>query len=441
MDLKEMRRTAKEMILKGVEAADPEYLVENCIDLEGNTIKICEKRFKRSDYDEIVVFGIGKASFAMAVGCKKLEPDDGLVITKSGEVYQEERCPVEIRKAHHPYPKEANKEATDELLSKVDEKENALFIFLVSGGGSAMFLSPVEGITLREMNDLNKLLVKSGANIHEINAVRKHVSRVKGGRFGNICSKKGDVVSLIISDVVGDDLSVIASGPTYPDDSTFKDAERVLKEYDIWEDVSESIREHIEEGLKGDVEETPTELDVDNFLIGNNLLALKEVKNLAVQKGFNPLILTSQNQGEARLVAKPLMGIAKEIQDSGNPLKAPAAVILGGETTVSFRSMDTESGLGGPNRELVLSSAVEIQDRDNIVVASVDSDGIDGVDKAGAMADTSTIKNCDLDPKEYLERHDSQSFFEAIDSSIEFDSRTNVNDITVILVGEKVDGN
>lgn len=434
MDLEDMRDTAEEMILEGVKAADPEILVKDRIEVEGDTIKICDEEFDRSDHDQVIVFGIGKASVAMAAGCSKLRPDDGLVITKSGADHDEESCPVKVRKAHHPYPKKENQEATDELLSKV--KDDSLFIFLVSGGGSAMFLSPLEGITLSEMNSLNKLLVKSGANIHEINAVRKHVSKVKGGRFGDMCCHKGDIVSMIISDVVGDDLSVIASGPTYPDDSTFQDAEKVLDEYGIWDDVPESIRERIQAGLKGEVEETPTELDVDNFLIGNNLLALEEAKGIAEENGFDPLVLTSQNEGEAKVVAKPLMGIAKEIQDSGNPVEAPAAIILGGETTVRFRSKGSESGLGGPNRELALSSAIEIKDRVNIVVASADSDGIDGMDKAGAIADTSTIKRSDLDPKEYLDRHDSQSFFNAIDDNIEFESRTNVNDITVILVGD-----
>ncbi|MFP4001052.1 MAG: glycerate kinase [Thermoplasmata archaeon] len=437
MNIDEMRDLAKEMILEAVKAADPEKLVRDSIKVEENTIKIAGKKFNRNDYEEVVVFAIGKASVAMATGCDKLDPDDGLVITKSGEEYDEERCPVKVRKANHPYPKEANIEATNELLSKVKEKENALFVFMVSGGGSALFLSPVEGITLSEMNTLNKLLVKSGANIHEINAVRKHVSEVKGGRFGDLCSSKGDIVSLIISDVVGDDLSVIASGPTYPDDSTFEDAERVLKEYDLWEDVPDSIRKHIEEGLKGNMNDTPTDLNVDNYLIGNNLLALKKGKEIAERNDFDSLILTSQNEGEGKVVAKPLSGIAKEIQDSGYPMNPPAAVILGGETTVRFRSMDAESGMGGPNRELVLSGAMEIKNRNNIVFASVDSDGIDGMDKAGAIADTTTIQNSGLDPKEHLDRHDSQTFFETIDGNIEFESRTNVNDITVILVGEK----
>jgi len=437
MNLQEMRDLTEKMIIEGVKGADPENLVKNSIEVSGNKITICGKTFDREDYEEIVLLGIGKASVSMAIGCEELEPDDGLIITKLEKDIEEERSPVKVRKAHHPYPKKENMEASEELLSIIEEKENALFVFLVSGGGSALFTSPAEGITLSEMNGLNKLLVKSGANIHQINAVRKHVSRVKGGRLGKMCCRKGDMVSLIISDVVGDDLSVISSGPTYPDGSTYKDAEEVLKEFDIWNKVSNSIRERINMGLEGKVDETPTELNVHNFLIGNNMVALKEAKKVADQRDLNNLILTSQNEGEAKVVAKPLMGIAKEIQDTGNPIEPPAAVILGGETTVRFSSEDDEMGKGGPNRELVLSSAIEIQDRKNIVIGSVDSDGIDGMDKAGAIADTSTVERCELDPKDHLERHDSQPYFESINDSIEFDSRTNVNDITVILVEEK----
>ncbi|MBS3789475.1 MAG: DUF4147 domain-containing protein [Candidatus Thermoplasmatota archaeon] len=437
MTLKEMRELAEEMIIEGIRSADPEHLVKNNIDIDGQKIKICGETFYRNDYEEIVLLGVGKASLPMAKGCKKLDPDDGIVITKSCRDIEKDTYPVKVKEAHHPYPEHANIEATNELLSKVEGKENALFIFLVSGGGSALFTSPSKDITLSEIKDLNRLLIKSGADIHEINVVRKHVSRVKGGRFGNFCSQRGDIVSLIISDVVGDDLSVVASGPTYPDDSTYKDAEEILKEFDLWKKVSHSIREHIKKGIEGEVEETPTELDVHNFLVGNNMVALQGAKKIVEEKNINNIILTSQNQGGAKVVAKPLMGIAKEIQDTSNPIGPPAVLILGGETTVRLESTNEETGKGGPNRELVLSSAIEIQGRKNIVIASVDSDGTDGLGKAGAIADTSTVERCEFDPKDNLERHDTQPYFESIGDSIEFDSRTNVNDITVIIVEEK----
>ncbi|MFP4050745.1 MAG: glycerate kinase [Thermoplasmata archaeon] len=432
-----MKQIAYDMIRKGVETADPERLINENIELDNNKIKISNKEFNKNEYSKILLFGIGKAAVSMASGLNKLDPDDGLIITKEGKVFEGHYCPVPVRKVSHPYPEQKNIEVSEEIIDKIEGLENALIIFLISGGGSALFLSPVESISISEMNELNKLLVKSGANIHQINSVRKHVSRVKGGRFAELCEEKADLISLIISDVVGDDLSVIASGPTYPDDSTFKDAKKALKDFDLWDKISKNIRNHIEKGTRSKMKETPNSVKTYNFLIGNNMTALNGAKEVAKKNGLNPLILTSQNQGEAREVAKPYIGMAKEVQDTGNPIEPPAALIFGGEMTVTFESMDSESGKGGPNREFVLASAIEIVDRENIVVASVDSDGIDGVEKAGAIADTNSIKRSNLNAKDFLKSHSSQDFFDSIDDSIEFDSRTNVNDISVIIIDEK----
>ncbi len=425
-----MKRIAEEMISKGVKAADAEKLVRENIDVKRDKLEICGETFFRDEYDDLTVLGIGKASVPMAFGCDMLDPDDGLVITDgSGS----SPPGIEVKVARHPYPKKANIEAGEALLSKIREKKNSLFIFLVSGGGSALFLSPVENITVSEMNELNRSLVKSGADIHEINAVRKHLSRVKGGQLGRELTERGDAVSLIISDVVGDDPSSIASGPTSPDLTTFKDAQAVLKRYDLWHEVSESIREYIDKGLAGEVKETPTSSEVKNFIIGDNMITLRAAERVAYEHNFHPMILTSQNTGEAEIIAKPYMGIAKEIQDSGRPIEPPAALIFGGEMTVEFDSHQ-ESGEGGPNREFVLSSAVEIRDRKNIVVASADTDGTDGVGKAGSVAAADSVQQSNLDPKELLEKHDSQAFFDQLNSSIEFKGRTNVNDISVILI-------
>lgn len=432
-----MKQITYEMIRKGVETADPERLVNESVELNNDKIKILDKEFNKDNYNKIVLFGIGKAAVSMASGFNKLNPDDGLIVTKIGNIYEDHYCPVPIREVSHPYPEGKNIKATEEIINKIKDLKNALIIFLISGGGSALFSSPVENISVSELNDLNRLLVRSGANIHQINTVRKHVSRVKGGRFADLCEEKGDLVSLIISDVVGDELSVIASGPTYPDESTFKDAKNVLKNFELWNKVSNNIRDHIENGIKSKVEETPKSVKAHNFLIGNNMTALNGAKIVAKKYGLIPSILTSQNQGEAREVAKPYIGMAKEVQDTGNPIETPAALIFGGEMTVTFESMDSESGKGGPNREFVLASAIEIADREKIVVASVDSDGIDGVDKAGAIADPDSIKRSNLNAKDFLNSHSTQGFFDSIDDSIEFDSRTNVNDISVILIDKK----
>ncbi|MFP4608282.1 MAG: glycerate kinase [Candidatus Aenigmatarchaeota archaeon] len=436
MDTEMMRELAKKMMMRGIDAADPERLVDKNVNVDDHTIRIGKNDYTRNDYDEVLVFGVGKASVSMASALKRLKPDGGLMITKKGQMDEDHHCPVTVKEAEHPYPEEVNLRASEELLDRLEGIKNALIIFLISGGGSALFFYPVEGISVSEMNELNRLLVKSGANIHEMNAVRKHLSKVKGGRFAQLCEEKGDLVSLIISDVVGNDLSAIASGPTSPDHSTFHDAVGVLKDYGLWKDVPKPVKDHLEKGVRGEVPETPTEVHVDNNLIGDNFTTLSSAEITAEKKGFNTMILTSQNQGEAREVAKPLAAIAKEIQDTNNPLEPPAAVIVGGETTVSFENEENDHGKGGPNRELVLSAAVEISGRKNIVVASVDSDGIDGMDKAGAIADCNSVDRSTFKPKKLLKQHDSQRFFDELNDSIEFESRTNVNDITVLLVGE-----
>jgi len=308
---------------------------------------------------------------------------------------------------------------------------------MVSGGGSALFSCAPATVSIEDKFALNQLLMKCGANIHDINTIRKHCSDVKGGKFGKRVSAKGaTLISLILSDVVGDDLSVIASGPSYKDATTFADAIRLMKQYGIWEETPKSIQQHMQSGLENPELEPPREVpkNVHNYLIGNNLSALLAVKAVAVREGFNTTILTSQNTGEAKIIAKAYMGIAKEIQDSHHPVQPPACLIVGGEMTVTFNWEDRDGF--GPTREFVLSSALEIRGRKNIVVAGCDSDGVDGDGKSGAIADGNTVARATLDAKHYLDTHDAEAFFDSLDDSIQFSSMTNVNDIIVIFVGE-----
>ncbi len=435
MEQEEMRRKALQMIRAAIDAVNPTKLVQENMEVKDEKIKIGDKFFQKGEFSEIVILGIGKASTAMARGLEKLDPDDGLVITKKSEKQVTLDSPIEIKEGGHPYPNIHSFKASKELVSKVTRKKDCLFIFLVSGGGSALFTYPVKGISIEEIEKINRLLIDSGADIHEINRVRKHLSKVKGGRFAEICREHGEVISLILSDVVGDDLSVIASGPTYLDNSTFKDSLNILKTYGIWDEVSKGIQKHITDGIKGKIKETPFEIDADNFLIGNNLMALREMKRVAETEGFDPVILTSHNTGEAKEVAKSFIGIAKDVQINSTPIEPPAALIIGGETTVKIQDIDLTYE-GGPNREFVLSSAINISDQEKIVVASLDSDGTDGRGKAGAIADTKSIKRTNLDARKLLMDHDTQRFFDEIGDSIELESETNINDITVILVDD-----
>ncbi|HHW09929.1 MAG TPA: DUF4147 domain-containing protein [Firmicutes bacterium] len=439
------RQIAKEMIMAGVKAADPTASVQSnvSLDKEAGILTICGQKYALKDYQKILLFGVGKAACPMVAAFEQIiKPDDGAVITKIGsEISQVPVNSVPVYYAYHPEPREINVEKTREIISKIeslDPKKRSLVVMMVSGGGSALFCMPAPSISVEDMFRLNELLMKCGATIHHINIIRKHVDMVKGGRFGRLCVEHGaDVATLIVSDVVGDDLSTIASGPTYKDDSTFADAIDLMKRYKIWDEAPLSIRAYLEKGLNDPSLEPPREIPagVSNFLIGTNLTAMQAAKQVAEKHGFNTIILTTQNRGEAKIVSLAYMGIAKEIQDSGNPISPPAALIVGGEMIVTFDWEDRDGF--GPNREFVLSGAIEIAGRPNLVIAGADTDGVDGEGKSGAIADGRTIARSKLDPDYYLNKHDAEIFFDALGDSLQFQSRTNVNDIIVILVGPK----
>ena len=438
---KKFREIANEMILTGVKVADPRQSIKDSVRVDGNKLTVRGDTFSLKDYDRVLLFGVGKASTPMCQAFEEiLKPDGGLVITKLGE----EICiadvkSIPVKRAYHPEPRKENAEYSREILDMIDAirpGERVLVFLMVSGGGSALFSCAPETVSIEEKFALNQLLMKCGAAIYDINTIRKHCSDIKGGKFGKRVAAKGaTLISLILSDVVGDDLSVIASGPSYKDSTTFEDAIRLLKQYNIWEETPKSIQEHMERGLKNPDMEPPREVpaNVHNYLIGNNLAALEAAKAIALREGFNTMILTSQNTGEAKIIAKAFMGIAKEVQDSQNPIKPPACLIVGGEMIVTFNWEDRDGF--GPTREFVLSSAIEIQGRKNIVVAGCDSDGVDGEGKSGAIADGYTVSRATLDPRRYLDKHDAEIFFDSLNDSIQFTSMTNVNDIIVILIG------
>ena len=435
------RELAKEMILTGVNAADPRQSIKDSVRVEGDMLTVRSDAFSLKNYDRILLFGIGKAATPMCQAFEEiLKPDDGLAITKIGEEISIANVKtIPVRRAYHPEPRKENAEYSREILDMIDgigEGERVLVFLMVSGGGSALFSCAPKAVSIEDKFALNQLLMKCGASIHDINTIRKHCSDVKGGKFGKRVAAKGaTLVSLILSDVVGDDLSVIASGPSYKDSTTFSDAIRLMKQYGIWAETPKSIQEHMERGLENPDMEPPREVpdNVYNYLIGNNLAALTAAKAIAVREGFNTMILTSQNTGEAKIVAKAYMGIAKEIQDSKNPIQTPACLIVGGEMIVTFNWEDRDGF--GPTREFVLSSALEIQGRKNIVVAGCDSDGVDGDGKSGAIADGNTVARATLDARRHLDKHDAEIFFDSLGDSIQFTSMTNVNDIIVIFVG------
>ena len=313
---------------------------------------------------------------------------------------------------------------------------NDLVLCLVSGGASALLPLPAPPITLEEKQETTRLLLASGADIHEINTLRKHISRIKGGELARL-AWPARVESLLLSDVIGDDPGVIGSGPTAPDASTFGDALRILDRYRIRKRVPASVRARIEQGARGEIPETlkpgdPVMARVRNTIIGSNRLALAGAARRARELGFRTMVLASEIQGETREVARMHAAIAREICRTGQPLRPPACVISGGETTVTLHG----NGLGGRNQEFVLAAAMDIAGLPETVIFSAGTDGTDGpTDAAGAIADGATLSR-KPDAREYLANNDSYHYFEVLGDLVKTGpTHTNVMDVHLILIG------
>lgn len=435
-----MRANALEIFYAGLRAVEPDVCLRRHIHLAGNLLKIGKKTYNLTKFKDIYVVGFGKVSGFMGVVLEEILGERiraGIINVQYG--YHASCRIIKINMASHPIPDEAGIKGTTEiiqLLKKADE--NDLIICLISGGGSALFELPCDGITLIEIQMVTELLLKCGARIDEVNAIRKHISQVKGGRFVKMC--KGEIVSLLLSDVVNDQLDAIASGPTAPDYSTFSDCEKIFIKYGLSQKIPDSIRAHIQKGLEGKVEETPKFIDkifdkVYNVIIGNNRKALQASYKKATELGYHTAVISSYMNSEAREAAKAYGAIAKEIHRSGNPVKRPACVIAGGETTVVVRG----KGKGGRNQEFVLSAAIEIDGLEDTVILSAGTDGIDGnTDAAGAIADGFTVsraKSMAMEPEAYLGDNNSYSFFKELnDLFVTGPTKTNVMDIMLLLI-------
>ncbi len=432
----EAKRIALKILEKILELSDPYKAVTNSVKLEGNVLKVGDKSF--SIDGRVYVLGFGKASCPMAKALEDLMGDkieEGLVITKYG--YSLPLKKIEVVEAGHPIPDENSLKGAlkgVELAKKVDK--NDILIVLISGGGSALFTLPENGISLEDKIKTNELLLKSGAKIHEINTVRKHISKVKGGKLAKLV--RGTIVSLIVSDVVGDNLEVIASGPTVKDPTTFRDAYRILKLYNLWDKIPESVRRLIKLGIEGKVEETLKEdlPNVHNFLIASNKILCEGVVNACSEMGYNAYILTTTLEGEAREVATAFGSIIQEIYSFDRPFKKPCILVAGGETTVTIEG---ESGLGGPNQEFALSVSRKIAGLRGVAILAMDTDGTDGpTDSAGGLVDSYTVEllnNEGIDVDEYLRKHNS---YEALKRAkallLTGPTRTNLNSIVVAVV-------
>ena len=441
----ELARRARALALQSLEcavnAADPKQLLRSRLSLKNSQFRVNGQRFSLEDFKHIYVVGGGKASGSMAEALEEMLGKwitGGIVNVPYGSNHRTRL--IEVHEASHPVPNQAGVEGTRRMMEIAEQAEkDDLIICLISGGGSSLMPLPREGVSLADKKQLTAALLRSGATINDVNIVRKHLSAFKGGWLAKK-SYPATVLALVISDVVGDPLDTIASGPTVADPSTFADAQRVLQKYGLWETAPSSVRKVFSDGEKGIIAETPklgaaAFKRVHNVVVGNNRSASVAACEYLKSKGLNALLLTATLEGEARHVGTMLSAVAREVAACGSPVSKPAGIVAGGETTVTV----TGNGLGGRNQELCLSAALRLRGFEGCVVASLSTDGIDGpTDAAGAIVDGDTLARAaqlKLEPEKFLTENDSYRFFAALgDLIFTGQTGTNVNDISVIVV-------
>ncbi len=433
------RRQIVSILERALDAVDPATAVERHLERERDTLRIGDARYDLDTFSDIYVVGAGKAGAPMAQAVEEILGDrvtTGCMNVKYGYALPTQK--IELTEAGHPIPDRQGVEGARRIAELSDEAgPDDLVLCLISGGGSALMTLPVEGITLEDMEALTDALLRAGATINEINAIRKHVDRLKGGKLARLANP-ARVVSLILSDVVGDPLDVIASGPTVPDTSTFTEAYNLLERYDLLETVPASIVDHLRCGKEGEIAETPKPGDAifcasQNVVVASNEIAARAAVREAMGLGFNSLLLSTFVEGEAREVAKVFVALAKEVRNSGDPVPRPACIMAGGETTVTLRG----DGKGGRNQEMALSAAIGLEDLEDVAIVCLATDGTDGpTDASGALADDDTLRRAkerELDPWHYLENNDSYNFFAPLDDLLMTGpTNTNVNDLTFV---------
>jgi glycerate 2-kinase len=436
-----LRDDALAIFQSGIQAANPVGAVERHVKREGDTLLVDGTPYPLGKVGCVKVVGMGKASAVMAKPLTDLLGDlitDGIINVKYGHRYP--LSGIQVREAGHPVPDEHGLRGTRDLIALLsDTSEEDLVFCLISGGGSALSPAPAEGISLADKRGVTRGLLECGATIHEINAVRKHLSRIKGGRLAKL-AQPATLVSLILSDVIGDDLDTIASGPTVPDPSTYYDCLRLLTRYKLTEAIPLPAIRHLEAGARGEIPETPKKEDsafrkTQNVVVGSNSLAMEAARETAASLGYHPMILSSFVEGETRDVARVHTAIAKEILRTGNPIPTPACVISGGETTVTIQG----NGKGGRNQEFALAAALEIEKLDGVLVLSGGTDGTDGpTDAAGAVVDGDTVergRGLGMDARRHLDNNDAYPFFQPLDALLMTGpTLTNVMDLRLVMV-------
>ncbi|NWF79302.1 MAG: glycerate kinase [Chloroflexi bacterium] len=429
------------MMAAALSAVEPGAAVRRVLRRDGDTLYAGERSFDLRTIDRVLVVGAGKAGAPMAHAVADLlgpRLDVGLVVVKDGHLSGPAPHAIELVEAGHPVPDARGVAAAHRLAALLQGlSARDLVIVLISGGGSALLTLPAPGLSLADMQALTAELLACGASIGEINSLRKHLETLKGGGLARLAYPAA-MVTLILSDVVGNPLDVIASGPTVADPSSFADAWAVLERYTLSARLPAAIVTHLRAGLAGAVPETPKPGDpalagVTNLLVGSNQLAAAAAMATAQAAGFQTLLLTTSLEGEAREAGRFLASVLREIATSGQPLPRPACLIAGGETTVTLRG----AGQGGRNQELALAAAMALAGLPAVAIAALATDGGDGpTDAAGAIATGETVARAralGLDPAAHLARNDAYPFFAALDDLLRTGpTATNVNDLTLL---------
>lgn len=428
-ELKETRRDALNILTSAVKAVDSYNVVKSKFD--GKKIVFESETIDISDFEDIYLIGFGKASVGMTQAiCDSIKIKRGAIITNNSKNKVKSNNVVTFV-GGHPLPDRKSITGTNKILDVVDKcNKNDLLIVLISGGGSSLFCKP--RVNLKDLRNTTDLLLKSGANIKEINTIRKHLSFVKGGQL--IAHAKCTVISFIISDIIGDPIEFIASGPTYLDSTTYEEAKKILEKYDLWRRIPPSVRKVINDGIKNKIPETPKKEDpifekVFNFIVANNELACRAAEDKAEELGYKTMLLTTKLDGEARNVGRYLAEKATNHLTNAKKM----IFISGGETTVTVK----RNGKGGRNLEMVLSSVEELAGKD-VIFLSFATDGIDGTcDAAGAIADAYSLTKAykkNLDPNKFLNENNSYEFFKSIGDLLKTGpTETNVMDIQILI--------
>jgi len=437
-----MRKDAQDIFWAGVQAVEAEAAVRRHCRVQDNRLTVAERGYDLTQFKNIYCIGAGKAGASMAKALEEMlgaKLTGGLVTVKYGHVVALKQ--VKLREAAHPVPDEAGREGAEAILELASAAgPEDLVLCLISGGGSALLPLPVEGVSLLDKQNTTKVLLDCGATIHEINAVRKHISAVKGGGLAQSVYP-ATLISLVLSDVIGDDLDVIASGPTVPDPSSYEDCMKIFEKYGISEKLPKPVLGHIQKGVQGKVPDNPKPDDpiftrTQSAIVGSSIECMKAAQEKARNLGYHTLVLSTMIEGETREVATVHACIAKEVLQTNHPLSPPACILSGGETTVTMRGQ----GLGGRNQEFVLAAAMRLCRQERVIVLSGGTDGTDGpTDAAGAVADGLTLQRAQalgLNPADFLSNNDSYYFFEKLgDLLITGPTNTNVMDLRILLVG------